>query len=120
MAPFLRYAGSLASLLLAAPAIAQYADGQLHTTVEVGVYGSTTDRTPFWQRTNTWGTAPLSAPAATIRAGVFRDYQPTDTLRPRRRFDWGFGLEAVGNLNRDQARFGQQQVLLPEAYAKER
>lgn len=120
MAPFLRYAGSLASLLLAAPAIAQYADGQLHTTVEVGVYGSTTDRTPFWQRTNTWGTAPLSAPAATIRAGVFRDYQPTDTLRPRRRFDWGFGLEAVGNLNRDQARFGQQQVLLPEAYAKVR
>ena len=115
----LRYPASLlVCLLFSLPALAQPADGHLHAIAEVGVYGSTANLTPFWQRTNTWGTSPLSAPAGTIRAGVFRDYQPADTLQPRRRFGWGFVVEGVGNVNQDQARFGQQQVLLPEAYAK--
>ena len=112
------HASLLACFLLSLPLLAQPADGKLHATVEIGAYGSTSDRTPFWQRTNTWGTSPLSTPAGQLRAGVFRDYHPADTLRSRHRFSWGFGVEAVGNLNQDQTRFGQQQVLLPEAYAK--
>ncbi|MBC8154913.1 MAG: hypothetical protein H7Z72_18605 [Bacteroidetes bacterium] len=85
-------------------------------STEVGAYGSTAARTPFWLRTNQWGSSPLKSPAGTLRLGISRAWQPVDSLR-RHRVRFTFGAEVVGNLNRDQAVYGRQQVLIPEAFA---
>lgn len=85
-------------------------------SAEAAAYGSTGERTPFWLRSNQWGSSPWQNPAGTLRLGASRAYQPVDSLR-RHRVRWTFGIEAVGNLNRDQAVYGRQQVLVPEAFA---
>ena len=66
---------------------------------------------PFWLQTNRYGTAPRSAPAASLQAGVWKTYSRPDTARPtHHRFDWRFGVSAVTNAA------AQSQLLLPEAY----
>lgn len=84
---------------------------------DVNTYASTSNRTPFWLRTNQWGVVPIDAPAASLRLGVHRAYKLTDSLH-RRRIDWGFGIETVGNLNRDATRYKRSQFQLPAAYVK--
>ena len=85
-------------------------------SAELGAYASTSGQTPFWQRSNQWGSIPFQSPAGTLRLGAGRVYQPVDSLH-RHRVRWMFGAEVVGNLNRDQALRGRQQFLIPEAVA---
>ncbi len=85
-------------------------------SAEVGAYAATASRTPFWLRSNQWGSTPIQNPAGTLRVGAGRAYQGIDSLRPHR-IRWMFGAEVVGNLNRDQAVQGRQQFLIPEAVA---
>ena len=62
------------------------------------------------------GTIPLTIPAATLRAGLWKPYTQPDTtgrIRPRR-FDWSVGLQVIGNAAT------QRQFVLPQAYGKVR
>lgn len=86
---------------------------RLTAQLELGGFASTTSAVPFWIRSNQYGIIPTSAPALTIRAGLYRDYAREDTLKAhRRRLDWGFGFTAVGN------REEQNHFFWPEAYLK--
>lgn len=80
---------------------------------EIGSYYSTSGQTPFWLRSNQFGTVPLDAPLGTVRAGVRSDYRKTPANR--KSVDFGYGLDVVGN-----APGRGWQVLVPEAYAKVR
>ncbi|GAA4456783.1 capsule assembly Wzi family protein [Nibrella saemangeumensis] len=81
--------------------------------LEAGGYVSTSRWTPFWLRANQYGISPLSAPVATLRFGIRKDYAADDTTTNRRhRFGWGFGVNPVVNAG------AVNQVHLPEAYVK--
>jgi hypothetical protein len=110
------FVGVLLSLSLSA--LAQDERKLLYGNVEVGTYAlSTTDRTPFWLRTNRFGVVGLQAPTAALRTGLYYDYAPQpEDPKKRRRFDYGAGLEVVTNVLPN----GQTKVLLPELYAKAR
>ncbi|MBN8822941.1 MULTISPECIES: capsule assembly Wzi family protein [unclassified Spirosoma] len=79
--------------------------------IEVGGVLTTGTAVPFWLRANQYGTVPLTGSLATYRMGLLADYKPSNKLR----FDWGYGLELVGNIGQ-----GSQQLLLPQAYLKGR
>ena len=82
--------------------------------LETGGWVATGQTQPFWLRANQYGTVPLTTPAATLRAGLWKPYTQPDTTksaRPRR-FDWSVGVQVIGNAAT------QSQILLPEAYGK--
>ncbi|GAB3928799.1 capsule assembly Wzi family protein [Larkinella terrae] len=91
---------------------------QASAYAEVGVLGSTAERTPFWLRANQFGIIPLSAPGGTLRLGVKGDYLLTDTTsvrsftHPHREWTLSYAAEGVGNAGKTN------QLLLPEAYIK--
>jgi hypothetical protein len=84
--------------------------------VEVGGWAATAQAMPYWLRTNQYGTVPLTTPAATVRAGLWRPYSQQDTTHNgrKRRFDWSAGAQIVGNAAT------QSGVILPELYGKVR
>lgn len=87
-----------------------------HGRVEVGGWAASGSVMPFWLRANHWGTVPLTTPAGTLRAGLWKPYAQPDTAkaaRPRR-FDWAVGGQVVGN------GAAEGRVLLPELYGKVR
>lgn len=84
--------------------------------VETGGWAATGQVQPFWLRANQYGTIPLTTPAATLRAGLWKGYTRRDTtggVRPRR-FDWSVGLQLTSNMATTR------QLVLPEAYGKVR
>ncbi len=112
----LRSLSYLAGFLLIAGRVEAQSVTPVRFSAEVGAYASSSGQTPFWLRSNQWGSIPFQSPAGTLRLGISRAYQPVDSLR-RHRVRWLFGAEVVGNLNRDQAVRGRQQFLIPEAVA---
>ena len=71
--------------------------------------------TPFWLRSNQYGTVPMYAPAAVLQARVFRDYWSYDSsLTHRKKFDWGFVVNPMVTWDKQQ----QAKFLLPEAHVK--
>ena len=84
--------------------------------LETGGWVATGQAQPFWLRANQYGTVPLTTPAATLRASLWRPYTRPDTANPgrRQRFDWSVGLQVIGNAA------ANSQVVLPEAYGKVR
>ena len=82
--------------------------------VEMGGWAATGQAQPFWLRTNQYGTVPLTTPAATLRAGLWKPYAQPDTTKSARsrRFDWSVGMQVVGNAAT------QSQLVLPEAFGK--
>ncbi|RAJ92559.1 capsule assembly protein Wzi [Larkinella arboricola] len=82
--------------------------------LELGSMASSSDRLPFWLRTNQYGMVPLQVPFATLRGGIRRDYRTDSTTTHPRRFDWGAGAYAVANVGETR------QGLLPELYVKVR
>ncbi len=80
-------------------------------SAEVGALVTSGRMVPFWQRANQYGTVPLSGSFGTVRLGISSDYRAL----PSWRVDWGYGLEAVGNVGGLN-----QQVVLPQAYIKAR
>lgn len=85
---------------------------------EVGAFGSTAERTPFWLRANQYGTIPLSGPGGTLRLGIQGTLLLTDTtsvrsfIRSGREWTLSYAAEGVGNVGKNN------QLLLPEAYVK--
>lgn len=93
---------------------------ELRLFVETALSGSTSNQTPFWLRTNQYGTVPVASPFGTIRTGITANYlhdktKPVDLVKNKRKLaGWGYGLEVVGNGGKKSA------VLIPEAYVKGR
>jgi hypothetical protein len=85
---------------------------------EVGAFGSSTERTPFWLRANQYGIIPLSGPGGTLRLGVQGSLLLTDTnsvhrfRHPHREWRLSYTAEGVANAGK------VNQILLPEAYVK--
>lgn len=83
--------------------------------LELGGWAATGQVQPFWLRANQYGTIPLTTPAGTLRAGLWKPYRPDTTATGRRRrFDWSAGVQAVGNAATES------QLVLPELYGKVR
>lgn len=82
---------------------------------EAGTILSTNGETPFWLRANQYGIVPNQSPIFTLRGSVSSDYKKPITKEDKyklSRFDWGYGLNIVGNLGKEN------QILIPEAYIK--
>jgi hypothetical protein len=83
--------------------------------LEAGTIISSNGETPFWLRANQYGTVPLTSPIFTLRGSVSSDYTNAVTKEDqykRSKFDWGYGLNVVGNVGKEN------QFLIPEAYLK--
>ncbi len=84
-----------------------------HALVEAGGLFSSSGITPYWLQTNQYGIVPKSAPTALLIAGVQADYRGGNGPY-RRRADWGYGLEVVGQGG------STNRVILAEGYLKAR
>ncbi len=83
--------------------------------LEAGTIISSTGETPFWLRANKYGTVPLTSPVFTLGGSVSSDYKKAVTKEDQyklSKFDWGYGLNVVGNVGKEN------QLLIPEAYMK--
>jgi len=90
----------------------------LHYDLEVGSAFSSSPQTPFWLRTNQYGTVPFQNPFFTLRAGLHRDYaEDTDsTTHKRKKVDWGTGTDGVLNLTLPSDKLTE--ILWPQVYGK--
>ena len=77
--------------------------------LDVGGWLATDQAQTFWLRANQDGAIPLTAPAGTLRAGLWKSYARRDTTG---HFDWCAGLQVVGNAT------ANAQLLLPILYGK--
>jgi hypothetical protein len=83
--------------------------------LEAGTIISSNGETPFWLRANQYGTVPLTSPIFTLGGSVSSDYKKAVTKEDQyklSKFDWGYGLNIVGNVGKEN------QFLIPEAYLK--
>ena len=88
---------------------------EIKYTAEAGTIISTNGETPFWLRANQYGTVPNQSPVFTLRGSVSSDYKKAITKEDQyklSKFDWGYGLNIVGNVGKEN------QFLIPEAYVK--
>jgi Capsule assembly protein Wzi len=88
---------------------------EIKYTAEVGTIISTNGETPFWLRANQYGIVPNQSPIFTLRGSVSSDYKKAITKEDQyklSKFDWGYGLNIVGNVGKEN------QFLIPEAYVK--
>ncbi|MFN8343374.1 MAG: capsule assembly Wzi family protein [Spirosomataceae bacterium] len=85
---------------------------------EAGGALATSRQTPFWLRTNQYGTVPLQSSFLTLSAGIRREYGGlADTTRKKRMVDWGFGANGVFNAVPSQ-NTKTAELLWPEVYGK--
>jgi hypothetical protein len=114
------YMRILFTIFLISPAFNLFAQNneiqrEIKYTAEVGTYISTDGNTPFWLRANQYGTVPLTSPIVTLRGSISSDYKKAITKEDQyklSKFDWGYGLNIVGNVGKEN------QFLIPEAYVK--
>lgn len=88
---------------------------EIKYTAEAGTIISTNGETPFWLRANQYGIVPNQSPIFTLRGSVSSDYKKAVTKEDQyklSKFDWGYGLNIVGNVGKEN------QFLIPEAYVK--
>ena len=88
---------------------------EIKYTAEAGTIISTNGETPFWLRANQYGIVPNQSPIFTLRGSVSSDYKKAITKEDQyklSKFDWGYGLNIVGNVGKEN------QFLIPEAYVK--
>jgi len=82
--------------------------GTLNGSIEVQGIGATAHNTPFWFRSNQFGSVPLPGTSASVIGAIHIDY---DTMRSRL-IDWGASLEVRGDMG-EKAR-----ATLIEGYVK--
>ncbi|MBO0949257.1 capsule assembly Wzi family protein [Fibrella forsythiae] len=80
---------------------------------EAGAILSTSSKTPYWLRTNQYGSVPYNAPSATIKIGFLSDYDTT-----RHKFDIAYGADLIVNGSTNVDFSPTQVVLLQQAYIK--
>ncbi len=88
---------------------------EIKYTAEAGTIISTNGDIPFWLRANQYGIVPNQSPIFTLRGSVSSDYKKAITKEDQyklSKFDWGFGLNIVGNVGKEN------RFLIPEAYIK--
>ena len=88
---------------------------EIKYTAEAGTILSTNGETPFWLRANQYGIVPNQSPIFTLRGSISSDYKKAITKEDQyklSKFDWGYGLNIVGNVGKEN------QFLIPEAYVK--
>ena len=88
---------------------------EIKYTAEAGTIISTNGETPFWLRANQYGIVPNQSPIFTLRGSISSDYKKAITKEDQyklSKFDWGYGLNIVGNVGKEN------QFLIPEAYVK--
>ena len=88
---------------------------KINYTAEIGTIISSNGEIPFWLRANQYGIVPNHSPIFTVRGSVSSDYKKAITKEDQYRlskFDWGYGLNIVGNVGKEN------QFLIPEAYIK--
>ena len=88
---------------------------EINYTAEIGTIISSNGETPFWLSANQYGIVPNQSPIFTLRGSVSSDYKKAVTKEDQYRlskFDWGYGLNLVGNVGKEN------QFLIPEAYLK--
>ena len=88
---------------------------EIKYTAEAGTIISTNGETPFWLRANQYGIVPNQSPILTLRGSVSSDYKKAITKEDQyklSKFDWGYGLNIVGNVGKEN------QFLVSEAYVK--
>ena len=88
---------------------------EIKYSAEAGTIFSTNGETPFWLRANQYGIVPNQSPIFTLRGSVSSDYKKAITKEDQyklSKFDWGYGLNIVGNVGKEN------QFLIPEAYVK--
>ncbi|WP_375443767.1 capsule assembly Wzi family protein [uncultured Fibrella sp.] len=83
--------------------------------MEAGTILSSTSKTPFWLRTNQYGSIPYNAPSATVKIGLSTDYDTT-----RAKVDIGYGVDLVVNGSTNVNFAPTQVALLQQAYVKVR
>lgn len=81
--------------------------------VEVGTYLSTSGISPFWHRSNTYGTVPLSTPFTFTRIISTNKFDKKLKFK-KKKSNWtmGYGLDVQINQGKET------QILIPEAYLK--
>ena len=88
---------------------------EIKYTAEAGTIISTNGETPFWLRANQYGIVPNQSPILTLRGSVSSDYKKAITKEDQyklSKFDWGYGLNIVGNVGKEN------QFLIPEVFVK--
>ncbi len=91
------------------------AEAQRNYGLEAGTLVSSSGQTPFWQRSNQYGTIPLQNPLFYASASIRQDYDSTLRVNQKiRAWAWGYGANVHLNVGK------QSNVLLPEAYLKTR
>jgi hypothetical protein len=88
---------------------------EIKYTAEIGAILSTKGEMPFWLRANQYGIVPSESPILTVRGSIISDYKKAITKEDQyklSKFDWGYGLNVVGNVGKEN------QVLISEAYIK--
>ena len=79
--------------------------------VESGILVSSASQTPFWLRANALGVVPNTGTNFTVRGGFYQEYAFKNNKV--KRYNWGYGLNAVANINQKGVDF-----ILPEVYIK--
>jgi Capsule assembly protein Wzi len=88
---------------------------EIKYSLEAGAYSSAYGNTPFWLRANQYGIVPLESNFVTLRGDIHSDYKKATSKEADyklSKFDWGYGLNVVGNLGK------QSDLFIPEAYIK--
>lgn len=80
--------------------------------LEAGTYLSTAGATPFWLRSNQYGSVSVSSPFLTFRGAIYKDFDSTQNNQKLKKFGYGYGFGAVANVGK------QSGLFLPEAYLK--
>ncbi|QJW88142.1 hypothetical protein HNV11_01480 [Spirosoma taeanense] len=103
------------------PTVRAQSAKQVQYTVEVGALTASASQTPFWLRTNQYGTIPTRGSFGTLRLGALRNYRvrPDSASKRKTWLDWGYGLQAVLNIG-PQPTANNPALLLPDAYVKVR
>lgn len=79
--------------------------------LESGIYASTSNKNPFWLRTNQFGIVPIESQFLTFRGGIYKDFTNKKTNN-NKTIKWGYGLNGIVNVGR------HSQLFLQEAFVK--
>ena len=107
------------ALLISISALSFFAKAQFNenrpitSNISIGAGATTGDYTPFWLKSNQWGSVPLSGAYSYAELDFYSDYLKTKK-RFRKKYDIGFGLSA----RYIQGSGDNLALILPEAYVK--
>jgi hypothetical protein len=81
---------------------------------DFGALGASQKNTPFWLKSNTWGTIPYQSNIAYMAFGLKKNYDSVYSIGSRRvnKFDYTYGIQVFSHLGNNS------KVKFPEAFVK--